>query len=384
MLLNFSVKNFFCFKEWLEISMMPSVRTPYELTKKGGVFSSICFKGANASGKTNALKALSWLSWFTTDSFTELKPEEKTQIFSFFGNKSPVEFYVEFKTEEIRYTYELSLSEKEVVHEKITRKKGRITPVFIREGNQIKLNKISRKEMQLRSNASVISTANQYEIEEISDIYDFFNMFYTNVGGYSYRRYNPQISEVSSLYRDEPDAFEFAKKIIRNFDTGITDIEIEEVKSSAKPESLWLPVFKHLNNDEEKKLPPHFQSAGTMTLYKHLYLYFSVLENGGVLVLDEFDNYLHPDILFKLVDLFENPTTNPHSAQFIFATHNTEILDLMGKYRVYLFNKEDNECFAYRLDELDPTVVRNDRPLVPLYRSGKIGGVPNFSGEASK
>jgi len=41
-----------------------------------------------------------------------------------------------------------------------------------------------------------------------------------------------------------------------------------------------------------------------------------------------------------------------------------------------LFNKTDGECVGYRLDELNPELIRNDRPIEPLYKSGKIGGVP--------
>ncbi|GAB7141142.1 hypothetical protein RsTz2092_11050 [Deferribacterales bacterium RsTz2092] len=47
MLLRFGVKNFFCFREWMEI----------DFTNDSGVANLICLKGANASGKTNAIKA---------------------------------------------------------------------------------------------------------------------------------------------------------------------------------------------------------------------------------------------------------------------------------------------------------------------------------------
>ena len=41
-------------------------------------------------------------------------------------------------------------------------------------------------------------------------------------------------------------------------------------------------------------------------------------------------------------------------------------------------SKEDNESFAYRLDELPGDLVRNDRSIVPPYTQGKLGGVPKL------
>jgi hypothetical protein len=43
-----------------------------------------------------------------------------------------------------------------------------------------------------------------------------------------------------------------------------------------------------------------------------------------------------------------------------------------------LVNKEDNESFAYRLDEIPGDILRNDRPILPAYNDGKIGGIPKL------
>jgi len=39
-------------------------------------------------------------------------------------------------------------------------------------------------------------------------------------------------------------------------------------------------------------------------------------------------------------------------------------------------NKDENKSYSYRLDEIPGDMIRNDRPIEPIYRSGKIGGVP--------
>ena len=100
------------------------------------------------------------------------------------------------------------------------------------------------------------------------------------------------------------------------------------------------------------------------------------LEQGGVLLLDEFDINLHPNLLPMLINLFDDPEKNLNNAQMIFSTHDTAIMDRLGKYRTYLVNKENNESFGYRLDEIPGDILRNDRPVSSPYRNGKVGGVP--------
>ena len=82
-------------------------------------------------------------------------------------------------------------------------------------------------------------------------------------------------------------------------------------------------------------------------------------------------------ILPLIVDLFTNKEINKHNAQFIFTAHNTEIIDVLGKYRTILVNKEDNVSYCYRLDEIPGNMVRNGRPITPLYLHKKLGGVPS-------
>jgi hypothetical protein len=53
-------------------------------------------------------------------------------------------------------------------------------------------------------------------------------------------------------------------------------------------------------------------------------------------------------------------------------------MDYLGKYRVVFVNKEDNESFLYRLDELPGDLLRNDRSIEGVYNTGKIGGRPKL------
>jgi len=128
-LIEYGAKNFFCFKEGVEISF----KSP-DKTKQAS--SVLCVKGANASGKTNALKILSFLSDFCENSFSE-KPEHLLGFETFFSKSKEAEFFVDFMVDDVFYRYELITTEHKVISEKLARKTNRLTPVVERHEREI-------------------------------------------------------------------------------------------------------------------------------------------------------------------------------------------------------------------------------------------------------
>ena len=376
MLISYGAKNFFCFKEWVEVSLAFNSNVPIEISRDEPAARTLCFKGANASGKTNAIKILSFLSYFCTNSFLR-KPDDEIPIETFFENTDPTEFTVTFQIDDIEYTYELVLNKEKVIDEKIFKKSARQTLVFHRSNEDIVVNSLfdTSKEIGIRKNASIISTTRQYELPETLPFYSFFSKIRTNVGHFGLSENQLTHNQASEFYGKNKNFLEFTKKYLNKFDTGIRDIEIVDFTYESK-ETVFFPLFKYKVGDKSNSLLYLGQSSGTKSLYLFLIQYKLALDNGGILALDEFDINLHPDILPHLVNLFENTETNPLHAQLIFSTHNNDIIEDMGKYKIYLFNKENNECYGYRLDEIPGNVIRNDRPILPIYRSGKIGGIP--------
>lgn len=379
MLLAFGAKNFFCFKDWMEISLALNSKVPQEVSKGLDASLSLCLKGGNASGKTNALKVLSFLSYFCKDSFN-IKPEDEIPYETFFDSQESSEFFVEFKIDNIKYLYELVINKKNVITEKIYKKDVRNTLVFQRSKLSIKKNTLfkGKAAIILRANASIISTYKQYGVSEIESFYSFFSNIRSNVtyAGLSNNNQD-EYRIVSEFYSEHNEYLKFTVNMLKKFDTGISDVTINSLDDSEKKKH-YFPVFTHVLPDSKPVLFFHAQSSGTKSLYNMLAIYNLTLKSGGILILDEFDITLHPDILPHLVDIFENSETNPKNAQLLFSTHNQDIIDKMGKYKTYLFNKEDGESYCYRLDELKDNIIRNDRPISPLYKSGKIGGVPRI------
>ena len=309
MLLGFGGRNCWCFKDWIQIDLSLGESVPADVAMGLPACTAMCFKGANASGKTNALKVQSFIYDFVTFSFTDRA--DKPIIFaSFFHNDDPAEFYAEFLANEVYYRYELTATKKAVITERLFRKKkeegSRETEIFVREGNEISKNTLYKghKDILFRNNASFISTLKQYNLPEISDISDFFLRTAANVGYYGLNdRGENDPEELTKYYYNHPEELKFTIQKIKHFDTGIKDIDIRtHIDEKGMP--FAYPVFFHAVSD--KKIQPMSygeQSRGTQALYCKLINYYEVLSMGGVLVLDEFENIVGHGVVAVFLQL---------------------------------------------------------------------------------
>jgi len=381
MILRYGGSNFFCFKEDFEIDLRLNKNCPEEISCGNDYSQVMCIKGANAAGKTNALKALSFIASFITESFNR-KPTDKINIETYFGNDMPTHLFCEFRIHDLDYRYDLIIKESTVIEEKLSLINDSDHPLFIRVKNDINTNNPEYLPLldipQIRSNASLISIANQHEIDCIADPHTFFNGFSSNV---NYTGHNESWSsdKISKLYFDHPEILNFVKEQLNKFDTGIVNIEIDFYENH-EGNKIYFPLFSFEVDEGIKKLRINYQSSGTIRLYKLLAFFAITLfqEDGlsfsSTLILDELDLHLHSFVIPELIGLFKNNT----NIQLIFTCQNDQILDQMGKYRTTLINKDKNESYSYRLDELPSDLLRNNRPITPHYKKGSIGGVPNI------
>ena len=370
MLLGYGAKNAWSFKEGIEIDLRLNDLVPEDVSMKLPAATAMCFKGPNAAGKTNALKILAFIVDYIINSF-QYKPDALILYDSYFLNEEQSDFYIDFELNGSEYSYDFSTTQKNILTEKF-QKDGEI--LFERKNDKIIVNKIyqGHEDIIFRNNASFFSTIYQYGISEIKEIYTFFENMLMNVtytGLYNIDRMDYRA--ISELYDKKPKMLEFVKKIISKFDTGVNDIIIQNKKTEV--EDLYYPLFIHIDESGDK-LPLLFQmeSKGTQSLFCMLSRYYAALERGSVLVIDEFEEYLDPDILPELLYLFIKKENNTKNAQILFSNHNVEIMDTCGRYRTYLFQKNNNASFCYRLDEVPK--LRNDRPVSKSFRKHLIGG----------
>lgn len=383
MILEYGFKNFFSFRENTIISFEFDSNVPVAVSGGREAANILGVKGGNASGKTSIIRALRFIKYFVVES-SESSPEKKIPLDCFYFDKDkPTELYAEFKVGDCYYKYEVSLTKSAVISESISKKLKKWVPVVIREQNKIVYLKKELSQFQniiLNGNASLISTYSKFgffkDSEDLEAIYWFFDSMIVNV-----RRSGLvdglDFKEVSEYYHENKKPFAFAKDIIKKSDTGITDIKIFSDVDQAG-DKYFYPKFYHSVDGKEFPLSYSRESSGTKQLYLLMGMYWYALDAGSVLALDEFDIHLHALLLPEILDLFEDEKTNKKGAQFVFTSHNTEVIDSLGKYRTILVNKEDNESYCYRLDEIPGNVIRNDRPISPIYISGKLGGVPKL------
>lgn len=380
MLFEYGIRNFLSFKEGASVSFRLDGNVPENIAEGRDYATVLCVKGANGSGKTHLLKGLAFIANFASKSFSS-DPEAEIAIDTHFNSESPAEFYAEFMTDDgTTYLYELSVTKAKVEREALYQKKLRKTKLFERLGNQVKaINRLSAIEgISYRSNASTISTLNQHKNAEVRPVYEFFEKIYFNVSQAGFAGLRAfDMDTTSKFYHDHPDALVFVLHFIKSSDIGISNITIA-TEDSADGKKKYFPVFYHMVDGIEIPVFPSTESSGTKYLFRMLLAYMATISQGGVFIADEFDIYLHPDILPKILSLFTSTEINKKGSQLLFSTHNADVLDICGKYRTLLVNKENNASYAYRLDELPGDILRNDRPISTPYKEGRIGGVPRL------
>jgi predicted ATPase len=122
------------------------------------------------------------------------------------------------------------------------------------------------------------------------------------------------------------------------------------------------------------------ESAGTRTWLGMLSVTLDLLEHGGMLVVDELDQSLHPRLSAGLVNLFRDEATNPKGAQFLFTTHDVTLLDedSLARDEVWFIEK-DGDTGASRLYPLSDFHPRKNENTERRYLAGSYGAVPVFS-----
>ena len=378
MLLEYGLRNFLSFKEGASVSFRLDANVPARISMNLPAAAVMCVKGANGSGKTHLLKALAFVASFVSSSFST-DPDAPVPVAPFFANPEPSAFFVEFLIGEASFRYELDVTAAGVVREALFKTSKRRTLVFERTQSGVKAVARLRvlESVKVRRNASVLSAAYHHEIDELIPVHAFFKNIHFNVGSSGVRESQfVDLHKVAQVLNEHEDVRGYAEQFLRECDIGITRLQIASEEGS-DGQRRFFPVFIHEVDGQECPVKPATEPAGTKQIFRMMLPIAAVVAAGSVLLLDEFDLYLHPHLLPKLLGLFlHQKAAGGPVAQLLFSTHHNDVMDLCGRYRTTLVNKDDNQSYAYRLDKIPGDVIRNDRTLVAPYNDRKIGGVP--------
>lgn len=99
------------------------------------------------------------------------------------------------------------------------------------------------------------------------------------------------------------------------------------------------------------------------------------LRIGGVLVIDEIENRLHPLLVEYIINRFQKQQN--HNAQLIFTTHSTDIMrrNLLRRDQFYFVDK-GSETGITELYSLADFSIRKEESIDKSYILGKFGAIP--------
>ncbi len=402
MLHSISCKNFYSFGDLNTLSFLVNDNAPqnngYFTTPSGTRLSKVeTVIGGNASGKTNLLKTLPFLKWFIIDSFN-LDPQSlinfRPFMFGEYKNK-PAELSVIFEVETGVYTYSFILDQTKIISEELklvsmAKEKKSSKKIFLRTWNSItksydfegdNFNLPKGFENLIRPNASIIGVAMRLNHKESQEIVNFWRSVETNVseagwiGDNMFINRGQQLAEVLDFFSEKESLKKDAEKLLARFDLGLNSFEIKKEKQDGGI-SMMVNVSHSFGNQKEV-LPIQYESSGTKQLFILLKHILQAISNGGVVVLDEFDVNLHPEMMIALFDLFIDPNINEKNAQLLFSTHNHYILSKLDKYQITLIEKnEKGMSESWRLDEM--AGVRADDNYYTKYIAGAYGAFPKM------
>ena len=407
MILEFSVTNFRSIREKQTFSMLAygsqsKLDNTFEVELKNGdkirLIKTAGIYGANASGKSNLIRALSNLQRFITKT-SNIDIDKPIYFYDPFlfnptNANSQTEFELYFIHEKLKHRYYIAFNGEAINQETLdyypnTKKKNIFTRPFkinekdsnlhigrLSKDNDYKVYDIFKKLPLL----SIFGKADNYH-SQISPIFSYFNnMEIANILAFSTSNIYLQNEIAQEI--DKRENF-FMKKQLDKL-IKVADTKIEKITFEVSNKSEKKILGNHAIYDDKQKignyeLPFKDESAGTNMLFIIGSLILKALSKGNLVIFDEIDTSLHPRLSRFLISLFHHPISNPKNAQLIFTTHEANILDKNNMRADQIWFAEKNnfgETIFYSAQDFDG--IREDIPFDKWYLAGKFGAIPNI------
>ncbi len=391
MLIEFSVGNFRSIKEVQTLSFVAtSIKeleetNTFEALPKLRLLKSAGIYGANASGKSNLIKALTTMRVIIFNRDTEQNDINLHQRFFEFDNTmqlKPTFFQMILVIKGKKYRYGFEYYDYKVVSEWLfgtaTKNEAyyftrnlqdiKVNEKYFKEGSGFEKN-VSEKNLFL----SVLSFLNG---EVATRINDFFIGGALSIIDDSQGLVNIMKNHVTKALENNDGFKSFLNELLQFSDTGIKSIK------SVRFDNIDYALSQRVVQDEQGNstlksfVLENFESEGTKKLFNYGLDIYNMLTKGGTLIIDEFDAHFHPLLTRKIVQLF-NSKANKNNAQLFFATHDTNLLDreLLRRDQIY-FAEKDNEGATHIYSLADFKGVRNDASYEKDYIKGKYGAIP--------
>lgn len=431
MLVDFSVENFLSFSDKQTLSFEPdakvkgledyyfiSVLDKDKLHKSLSLLKIGMIYGANASGKSNFLKALNYLKSIALKTKTEKNTTLKYAPFGMDYSKSSV-MEVNFISCQTKYNYKVEFNRNSIVYEELnqypylTARKSKNVYKRTTDGEKqlpnivfeksLKIDSLTLKQLNIVTlwNETVLASFSKIsaDIPAVRNACDWFKYYLnelfplqTPLDVISTAFIDDNLVKVDSIVNALKRAdFNISgitidkKRPVRDYLQEIVDSFDEEQKLPIKVDVLDdvgnsnIPkiMMKHKTDQSEFVLPYKLESEGTKRYFGLIGVLMNLSLFSVMMMIDELDMSLHPELYDAFIVSF---LKNVKESQLLFTTHNREFLQkkhLLRKDALWIANKRDSgSTEMYSFADFGSSVIRDTTSIYNAYSVGKLGGVP--------
>lgn len=425
MLIEFKFGNFRSFRDEAVLSMeamglgrLKNCLISYNSMK---LIPSVAIYGKNGGGKSNVIRAF-WLAVQFIKNAQRTQHENakipvKPFLLNDYSKDEPTFFEFTYVLDNVKYIYGFSATKEKIFSEYLYHSpKGQKATVFTRTEQKFTFTEEKAKR-KLISEAvapnqlffSVACTMNDADcmraMKWFRD-YVFFSRDYADIPEQllEYSNDKNMLAAISRYAKAadlgiEKMEFEFKDEVVKDFESEKNIPEeirfaltafMQNLKENSNISEIGLQksevrATSYHNGINKNGIKTSFtldlsdESDGTRKLMSIAPAIESVLNNGGIVLVDELEKELHPMLVNYIVAKFQSKTSNPNGAQLIFTTHNTELLnmELMRKDQLYFAdkNRKDGASELYSIGDFSTKTADNIRKG---YLAGKYGATPDI------
>lgn len=380
MVLEIRLSNMFSFRDEVTLDLQAAkIQTKKARELEGNLFSvdgeqmlkSVALFGANASGKSNVIKAIrACVNMVRSSHNYNVDTRFAISPFKFedYANK-PSSFYIRFLLNGVEYEYSFSFMHDEIITETLYYyPNGRKSLVFSRDESRgtekkdiYEFKTVIKRPFDVADNTSkktlYISRASQMDREIAQKIF----LFFCNDIVLDYQVAN--IDSLDNLFKERKEQM---LEVLRTADSDIIDFKIQ---------NNAITTFHRTNPSVAFDFETE-ESEGTKTLFRMMVRMIGIIHEGKMLLVDEIDSSLHTQLVEFVIGMFNH---SDH-AQLIYTTHNTHLLntDFQRRDQVYFVNKrEDGSSDLYSL--FDFKDFRDTLDMEKAYLQGRFDAIPYIS-----
>lgn len=410
MLIEFRVKNFRSFRDEQVFSLVASAdktlrdsnSSETHIKAAQHVLHSAVIYGANASGKSNLIKAIQLMRGAVRGS-TQKQPNHPWNAQPFRLDEAtaqqPSEFEITFLLAGVRYQYGFALTTQRITHEYLlaykTAKPQRWFERTFDDNSKADIYEFgaglqgakSVWQQATRADTLFLSTAVQLNSDALRPIFHWLTKELIIINELEHIHTDFTVSQLKYA-----DTRQQICQFMQAADISLEDIVIKtknvkgiSVEFNADSDSIShqqiekeedILHFVHKTNQGSATFALEDESSGTRHLLFLIAPILNILKNGETLIVDELDTSLHPLLMRELVRLFHQPETNRTGAQLIFSTHDTSLLDAGILRRDQVWFVEKNQAQSSELSALSDFSPRKQEAFERSYLTGRYGGIP--------